>query len=267
MASLEFSPIQSTIINTSLVMDTSDSAQVKACRNFLIHNPNFQAFFWIQRNKDCSVEYVYNLEAVLGYKILTTKQLFAITHKSHRQLSLQINQAINDYCNGGALGKSVLKFNFIIYLPLKSADNKYWYIRKTNTPCELNTENQVVKFLSWHDLIRPYDGEPITFKVFTHQGNRAFELEELLKQKSGYYQSLPFTEGELKVLKTYVFMEAPNAKEVAKKLGLKTKTIYVHNRNMLEKANKFYQKNFININQLADFFRICEVFPLTTHIR
>jgi len=234
--------------------------RVKSCQDFLALNPNLQAYFWVRSNLDYSLLHTSNLKYTMGYDSMTAKQSIQIIHPDHVGVFYRICLALSSFCASGNTGRSLLHFSFVINLPIKDINNKYWYVRQRNSACELNEKNQVLSFLSWHDVLRPYHGEPITIQGYSNQGIRVFEIEETLKKQAGYYKALPFTKRQQEILKIYIRLDEPEAYEVAHFLGIAKETIYTHNRDMLQRARKKYKKSFRDIYHLADFFEQYEVF-------
>lgn len=247
-----------------LDISSNPDKKLNTCKDFLQKKPNFQAFFWVKEVNANQLTHTTNLKSTLGHDKGSITNSLQLIHKDYRKLYGQISTAIDQYCTSGRLGIGVKKFTFIVFLPYKTVDNQYWYIRQTNTIYEFNEDNQALSYLSWHDLIRPYNGEPLTFQIYTHQNTRLHDLEVSIKQTANYYQFLPFSERERQVLKICVVQPNLKAKEVAEKLNLALSTVYTHNRNILEKAIKYFSRPFRTMTQLADFLRVYEIFPTTT---
>ena len=102
-----------------------------------------------------------------------------------------------------------MNFSFVLHIPLRDKNNQYWYVRQRSSACSLNKNNQVLQFISWHDVLRPYHGEPVTFQGYSNQGLRVREIEKEIKEQSGYYDQLPITARQQDILKTYIKLKEP----------------------------------------------------------
>jgi len=234
--------------------------RVTGCEWFLTTNPNFQSFFWIQSNIDYTLEKVSNLRTVMGYDSLDFQQWFSFIHPNHRILQYRLYLAISQFYLSGYLRKNALKFSFVIDLPLRHIDGNYMYVRQRICACTLNKRNQVLHFLSWHDVLGHYDGQPVTLKGFSNQGKRLYKIEEELKEKADYYLAMPFTKRQQEILKLFIQMGCPDLEKVAEELKLDLSTVYTHTRNMKERANQSYNYYFRDIFQIANFFKSFEIF-------
>jgi len=157
--------------------------RVQACRNFLNLNPNLPAFFWIRNNINFNLDTIWNLEKVMGYDTFNASKSFNIIYPNHLDVYMRLYFALSVFYSSGQLGSSLLNFSFILNFSFRDNENKYWYVRQNNTACEINAHNQVLNFLSWHDVLSPYNGEPITFKVYS---NRLFLFYANCPKLEGY---------------------------------------------------------------------------------
>lgn len=239
---------------SSQVAQSYKKERLAACHHFLETIPNVPSFFWIGNTKDLSFEDMGNVKEVLGFDHLHKHQILDLIPKEQIDLYQKIWLAINQLFLSGKFGQSILNFTFTINIPIRDINNQYWYVQQSNSPCELNNQNQVLNFLSLHTILHPYHGEPITIKGYSNQGQRLQETEEAIKKEADYYKLLPFTEKEREVLTTFLNLEKPSLRLVAEKMGLSLNTVYTHTKKMKISARHKYGRAFKDIFQLAQFF-------------
>ncbi|MEM1120517.1 MAG: hypothetical protein AAGJ18_08700 [Bacteroidota bacterium] len=252
-----------TQLNFRDISNKSDK-KLRAYQAFLRMSPNFQAFFWIRKPNAQKPTHITNLKPTLGHHKASIANHLHLIPRAYQKLYSQLFEAFDYYCTSGSLGSGIDKFTFVVFLPYKTIDNQYSYIRQTNTIHDYNQNNQVLSYLSWHDLVRPYRGEPLTFQIYMHQGSRFYELEAAIKRQANYDSFFPFSPKEIDILKVYLNEPNLKAREVAKALELELTTVYTHNRNILGKANQHFSRPFRTMTQLADFLGIYEIFSTST---
>lgn len=253
-------------VNQSITNTITESVldqRLKVCQDFLKLQPNLQSFFWIRDSLNFELSHIHNLKYTMGYEEMDARQSIQLVHRQHLATYYRVCLALSTYCASGKLGRSILNFSFVLYLPLRDKNNQYWYVRQRSSACSINKSKQVIKFISWHDILRPYHGEPITFQGYSNQGLRVREIEREIKIASDYYDHLPFTARQQEVLKAYIKMKTPDTEVIANTTGIKKETVYTHNRDMLQRARNAYGRSFRDIYQLADFFNRHEVFDLS----
>lgn len=240
---------------SSQVAQSYKKERLAACHHFLETIPNVPSFFWIGNTKDLSLEEMGYVKEMLGFDHLNQSQVLELIPKEHIDLYQRIWLAINQLFLSGKFGQSILNFTFTINIPLRDINNQYWYVQQSNSPCEVNAQNQVLNFLSLHTILHPFHGEPITIKGYSNQGQRLYETEEAIKKEADYHKMLPFTETERKVLTIFLNLEKPSLKLVAEEMNLSLNTIYTHTKKMKISARLKYGRAFKDIFQLAQFFK------------
>ncbi len=236
-----------------------DEERLKACREFFNKNLSQHSFCWFRKTHNLEIRNAIGLSA-LGHHELTTVSALQIIHPDHINFYLQLIKSLQDIWRKSKQGESILNFSYLLNLPIRDANSKYWLIRQKIMPCQINNSSQVLDSLIWNDVLRPYYGEPVTLKAFSHQGSRMLDMEEKIKANAGYYKMLPFTPSQIKVLKAYLKKPEGSASEIGRDLSLEGSTIFTHNKNLLIRSRQQFGRNFKHTKQLVDFMRRHEVF-------
>lgn len=142
---------------------------------------------------------------------------------------------------------------FEILLPLKLAE-EYYYVKQSITPLRINNVMYGLQFVNIP--IKKYNNEPYKIEVLFN-----YKKDEQLSKNIVEKLASPniFTKQENSNLENII--QKLSAEEIAT-LQNKTKAaVYKLNRKILEKISSFFDIEFTNVSEAAQFF--CECFPQT----
>lgn len=174
------------------------------------------------------------------------KQPFLQTHIDLLQYILTI------YPNQQNLIRNHITFETL--LPLKLAEEGYYYVKQSITPLRINNAMYGLQFVNIP--IKKYNNEPYKIEVLFN-----YKKDENLSKNIIEKLAAPniFTKQEIKNLEN--IRKKLSAEEIAT-LQNKTKAaVYKLNRKILEKISLFFDIEFTTVSEATHFF--CECFPQT----
>jgi hypothetical protein len=198
--------------------------------------------------------------------LLTTEveHAFGLAELGYADATFTFRQYLHCLPNPGALRNSILlskelfsiavdelpvmgflRPRFVVNIPMRHANGEVMLVKRTLSPWQLTDKGQMAAYLSEFQLIKPYEGEPLS--------PRFLDVPEAVKVK--FYQAVHqlfaqmairqnlFTVRELGLLQAYLgkpSQQRPSAKMLAGQMSLSELMIKEYNKSILTKAKGFF---------------------------
>ena len=138
-----------------------------------------------------------------------------------------------------------LRPRFVANIPMRHANGEVLLVKRTLAPWQLSSTGQITHYLSDFQIIKPYEGEPMS--------PRFFDVAEPVRAKfyKAVYQLFatlsasknPFSPRELGLLSLYLAQAGPrrpSAKAIADEAGLSVLVVKDYNKSILAKAKGLF---------------------------
>lgn len=217
--------------------------------NLLRETLGSERFFFVVDLLKFKVTAIHGVQRWLGYseKEFSLKQYMNdVFHPGHQLSKLLItSQIFEAYCKGKyPLGFMVQRFGSVV--PLRHYNGHYLLTKKTSSVFQYDINNRMTAYLNEFTIVGNYQGEALSPRLHTSNGNREVEKEEFILQKviDSFQNMKVFTDREIQIARKVAYNRGITQAQIAQDLNISVNTVDTYYKRFLSKARNLFDEDF-----------------------
>jgi hypothetical protein len=197
---------------------------------------------------------ILGVDTHLGYhhKQFTAALYIKLIHPSHKFIQSYYAQGLYHQLLHNKIKLGFMQPVFVSSIALKHIDGNYLYCKRECYPITVSTSNKLLTYFCKYTIIKPFELETFSTRIYNPIDATQPIQENIQKAIVKLFATdNPFSYQEIKILKMYSEKASITNDKIAQQMNIDKRTVDSYNRRILQKANDFFEIEFINAKMVA----------------
>lgn len=217
----------------------------------------YERFFFVLDLRDFSIKHATGICQWLGYRDedFGIEDFFRMTPAGHQAVVSAFNLALMKLLTSGILRCGFAQQRFIRQQPMQHRNGQLFLVKFISSPFQYDSEGRLVAYLNEGTILGPYRGEPLQPRLMDgHQPLQTLYASQLQQEVMDMLtRTLPFSPQEWRIIKIWTRQPAWSSREVAAELGIANATVLTHNKQIVQKAQHWFERTFNSAREVAGY--------------
>lgn len=235
-------------------VDLTDEQADQYLKEHILNQPlSSDSFYTVMNLKKQALTFSHGCGSFFGIDELTYPYFFNQILEPYRNFFLAYGAAVYASAFDPANKKMVqpLKQEYRTMIPLRNRAGKFYWVTQVSFPLQLDKDHNLISHLNIYRVGLAYNNwEKWAIKGEMLEKNLP-NSDFAVKMEQYFKDFLGAMFGPRKIEILHLYARGSTTNEIASRLSISKKTVYTHNKDILDKSNRLLYSNYSNVKDVA----------------